>query len=123
MAAAGVGQSEDENWGLTGDKLGMQPPAEPRTTAQKKSRATKMARENVFFSEVVSVFKNTQVAGTGFEQVQQTPGNSSACPQSGAKSGALLAENLPIDPQLQLLIDAWPTLSKAVQQHIMLLVG
>ena len=28
-----------------------------------------------------------------------------------------------LDPQLQLLIDAWPTLSKEVQQQIMLLVG
>jgi|GEM_PF-5781008 len=27
------------------------------------------------------------------------------------------------DPQLQLLIERWPTLSKAVQQQIMLLVG
>ena len=67
MAAGGVGQSEDENWGLTGDKLGMQPPAGGCTGAQKKSRTTKMARENVSFSEVVSVLENTQVAGTGFE--------------------------------------------------------
>ena len=29
----------------------------------------------------------------------------------------------PLDPQLQLLIERWPTLSKAVQQQIMLLVG
>ena len=28
-----------------------------------------------------------------------------------------------LDPQLQLLIERWPTLSKAVQQQIMLLVG
>ena len=28
-----------------------------------------------------------------------------------------------LDPQRQLLIEAWPTLSKAVQQQIMLLVG
>jgi hypothetical protein len=27
------------------------------------------------------------------------------------------------DPQLQLLINRWPTLSKAVQQQIILLVG
>ena len=31
--------------------------------------------------------------------------------------------NPPLDPQLQLLIERWPTLSKAVQQQIMLLVG
>ena len=28
-----------------------------------------------------------------------------------------------LDPRLQLLIERWPTLSKAVQQQIMLLVG
>jgi len=67
MAAGGEGQSEDENWGQTGDKLGMQPPAGGCTGAQKKSRTIKMARENTSFSEIVSVLENTQVAGTGFE--------------------------------------------------------
>jgi hypothetical protein len=33
------------------------------------------------------------------------------------------APGKPLDPQLQLLIERWPTLSKAVQQQIMLLVG
>ena len=36
-----------------------------------------------------------------------------------AESDALTVD----DPQLQLLIEHWPTLSKAVQQQIMLLVG
>jgi len=40
-----------------------------------------------------------------------------------AKIAAVDAENSPLDPQLQLLIKRWPTLSKAVQQQIMLLVG
>ena len=39
--------------------------------------------------------------------------------EGNAPSDALTVD----DPQLQLLIDAWPTLSKAVQQQIMLLVG
>jgi len=51
----------DENWGLGGDKLGMQPPVGGCTTAQKESRATKMARENTSFSEIVSVLENTLV--------------------------------------------------------------
>ena len=42
---------------------------------------------------------------------------------SAAKSAAVDAENSPLNPQLQLLIERWPTLSKAVQQQIMLLVG
>jgi hypothetical protein len=65
----------------------------------------------------------TQVAVTGFEQVPQTPGNSNVGLQSGAQSGALSTGMHHLDPQLQLLIDRWPTLSKAVQQQIMLLVG
>ena len=59
MAAGGVGQSEDENWGLTGDKLGTQPPAGGRTAAQKKSRVVINARETSSFSEVVDVLENT----------------------------------------------------------------
>ena len=38
-------------------------------------------------------------------------------------SAAVDTQNPPLDPQLQLLIERWPTLSKAVQQQIMLLVG
>ena len=34
-------------------------------------------------------------------------------------SAAVATGNSPLDPQLQLLIEAWPTLSKAVQQQIM----
>ena len=67
MAAGGVGQSEDENWGLTGDKLGMQPPAGGCTAAQKKSRTIKMDRENASFSEIVGILENTLVAEEGLE--------------------------------------------------------
>ena len=59
---------------------------------------------------------------TGFEQVQQTAGNSSACAQGGAKSGALLAETHSLDPQLQLLIERWQALSPEIQQQIMLVI-
>ena len=43
--------------------------------------------------------------------------------QSAAPRAAVETGNTPLDPQLQLLIERWPTLSKAVQQQIMLLVG
>ena len=82
-----------------------------------------MARENVSFSEIVSVLENTLVAEEGLEQINDLSEASNICAEGSAKSSALLAENLPIDPQLQLLIERWPTLSKAVQQQIMLLVG
>jgi hypothetical protein len=39
-------------------------------------------------------------------------------------SAAVGAEKLPLDPQLELLIQDWPTLSPEIQQQqIMLLVG
>lgn len=59
-----------------------------------------MARKHVSFSEIVSVLENTQVAVTGFEQVQQTSGKSNVSLQGGAKSGVLFVENPPLDPQL-----------------------
>ena len=40
MAAGGVGQSEDENWGQTGDKLGMQPPAGSGTSSHHDALGT-----------------------------------------------------------------------------------
>ena len=43
--------------------------------------------------------------------------------QSAAPRAAVETGKPPLDPQLQLLIERWPTLSKAVQQQIMLLVG
>ncbi len=84
-----------------------------------------MDQENMTFSEVVSAFnkENTQVAGTGFEQIDDLSGTSNICAEGSAKSSALSTEMHHLDPQLQLLIDAWPTLSKAVQQQIMLLDG
>ena len=40
------------------------------------------------------------------------------------KSNAVEADNSPLDAQLQLLIERWPTLSPEIlQQQIMLLVG
>jgi len=107
----------------TGDKLGMQPPAGGCTTAQKKSRAARSARENVSFSEIVSVLQVTQVAGTGFEQINDLSGTSNICAEGSAKSSALSTEMHHLDPQLELLIERWPTLSKVVQKQIMLLVG
>ena len=59
----------------------------------------------------------------GLEQGDQTSGKSNILPQGGTVCGTADAQNPPLDPQLQLLIERWPTLSKAVQQQIMLLVG
>jgi hypothetical protein len=37
--------------------------------------------------------------------------------QGGTVCGTADAQKPPLDPQLQLLIERWPTLSKAVQQQ------
>ena len=43
--------------------------------------------------------------------------------QLGIISEKAGSQTLPLDPLLELLIEAWPTLSKEVQQQIMLLGG
>ena len=53
----------------------------------------------------------------------ENPDENANSKQSAAHSTAVVTGNTPLDPQLQLLIEAWPTLSKAVQQQIMLLLG
>ena len=60
-------QKAVQNWGLTGDKLGTQPPAEPRTGVHEKTRVAQNIGENASFSEVVDILENARVAGTGFE--------------------------------------------------------
>ena len=58
----------------------------------------------------------------GDEGLEPRPSSSGKTPlskQGNAESNAFSGD----DPQLQLLIQRWPTLSKAVQQQIMLLVG
>ena len=64
-----------------------------------------------------------KVAEEGFEQIEELSETSNICAEGSAKSSALLTEMHHLDPQLQLLIEAWPTLSKAVQQQIILLVA
>ena len=65
-----------------------------------------------------------QVAGTGSEQINDLSETSNICAKGSAKSSALSTEMHHLDPQLQLLIERWPTLSQEIlQQQIMLLVG
>ena len=62
----GQGHSISDNL-LTGDKLGMQPPAASRTAAHEKTRAVVTARVNTAFAEIADILENAQIAGTGFE--------------------------------------------------------
>ena len=47
--------------------VNLQPPAEGRTEAQKKTRVPREVPENASFSEIMGILKNDRVAGTGFE--------------------------------------------------------
>lgn len=40
----------------------------------------------------------------------------------GAESGVVADQHAPVDPQLRAIIDAWPTLSRAVKAGIVALV-
>ena len=91
------------------------------------SQETKEARGNRAVLQPLAVgcetLPSSQVPPRGVEQRDQTSGKSETPAQGGTVCGTADAQNSPLDPQLQLLIQRWPTLSKAVQQQIMLLVG
>ena len=80
-------QKAVQNWGLTGDKLGTQPPAEPRTGAHEKTRVAQNIGENASFSEVVDILENARVAGTGFERVL-FPRETATLPEVTAQNAA-----------------------------------
>ena len=64
-----------------------------------------------------------KVAEEGLEQINDLSETSNICAEGSAKSSALSTEMHHLEPQLQLLIERWLTLSKAVQQQIILRVG
>ena len=59
---------------------------------------------------------------TGVEQVAQTPGNIDILEEGGAESGAQRAPEGQFEPELQRLIDAWPTLPDALKTGIRAMV-
>ena len=61
----------------------------------------------------------SKVEDRGLEPVRYSPRITAVSDHGNAESNAFSGDN----PQLQLLIERWPTLSKAVQQQIMLLDG
>ncbi len=64
----------------------------------------------------------SQMGGTGFEQPPKTSGNTPIIAQGGAKSGALAAENDPVDPDFQVVIERWKDLSEATKAHVVAMV-
>ena len=50
--------------------------------------------------------------------MQQSSENSALSEMGAAESGAIVAENTPIDPDLQAIIERWPDLPAAVKASI-----
>ena len=71
----------------TGDKLGMQPPVEGRTSSHEKTRIVINVRENSSFSEVVGVLENTLVAEEGLELLVRFRGKTYVLTKAGDQLG------------------------------------
>jgi hypothetical protein len=63
-----------------------------------------------------------QVTPTGTELPADSSGNQGVAVQGGAKSGALSGDSAPIDLELALIFNRWPTLPEAVRQRIVAIV-
>jgi hypothetical protein len=62
------------------------------------------------------------VEAAGIEPPQQYAENSSGSREGGAKSGALAAQNGPVDPDVSAVVEAWPTLPVIVRQNVLAMV-
>jgi hypothetical protein len=60
---------------------------------------------------------------SGVEHTPNSTGKHALRDQSGAKSGAPIAETQPIDPDLTALVAAWPKLPDHIRAAIRALVG
>ena len=63
-----------------------------------------------------------EVAGTGFEPATLSPRNTAIVTSGGAECGAAGARNLSMGIDLQLVIDAWPTLNPTMKSRIVAMV-
>ena len=64
----------------------------------------------------------TEVVGAGLEHPAKSSGNDGGGGQSGAECGALGAPNAPLDPDLAVVVDAWPKLPDAIKAGILAIV-
>ena len=67
-----------------------------------------------------------QVGVTGLEPVDTSCVQASnlchAAPSSAAKSGAVGTDSPPVDPELRVVIDAWPALTEAVRAEVFAMI-
>ena len=74
--------------------------------------------------EAVSPFRFTAsvIGVTGFEPATKTSGKTHIRGKGGAKSGALGAQDAPIDPDLAMVVKRWTSLPEAVKQDVVAIV-
>jgi hypothetical protein len=58
----------------------------------------------------------------GIEPPQQFTGNVASALQSGAESGALGARNDLVDPDLEAVVEEWPTLAEPIKVGILAII-
>ena len=54
--------------------------------------------------------------------MQKSSENSALSEMGAAESGAIVAENAPVDPDLQAIIERWPDLPEAMKADIVAMV-
>ena len=59
---------------------------------------------------------------TGLEHIAKTPEKTVVSHSGGAESGAVVDEIEPIEPDLQLIIEAWPQLPDDLRKAILAIV-
>jgi hypothetical protein len=75
--------------------------------------------ENEKYYYIYSVF---QVVREGLELPQETPGKTALSATGGTESGTLAAQLALSDADLQVVIDAWPSMSESTKQAILALI-
>ena len=81
-----------------------------------------MEREKCKNPEKTAVSRGSnalKVAGTGFEQPPQSLGKTAFQGAGNAESSALAAGNVEIDSELELIVRAWPDLSKTLREQLL----
>jgi hypothetical protein len=86
--------------------------AAPSSTEQQETKQA-AAKQRLMPRNATSctIVQPAKVELDGLERCHQTSGKSNILPQGGTVCGTVDAQNPPLDPQLQLLIERWPCLA------------
>ena len=71
---------------------------------------------------MVSQCVASSVGLRGLELPHENTGKTGVSDQSGTESGALGAQEAPLDPELAAVVDAWPALPEAIKAGILAMV-